>query len=248
MSNIFYRFELKYPVKKIILPSIEKDLLAMNFKRDEGESKEDYYYVSSIYFDTMLLSDHFDKSGGYLHRKKIRARTYDEPMDYSDKRPSIWLEIKEKYDMIVSKRRVAISPAEWDILMLSPFAAFDKIRQRLPEKERKILDEFMFLTAYERRYPHILIKYKRRAFELFSSGERVRITLDYDIGAKLGKSFSLNTTTNVSKNMAVVELKFKSTLPWQVKFILSKYGLKRDSYSKYSEGVNAVRAYYPISR
>lgn len=246
--NTFYRFELKYPIKKILLPSIERDLLNMGFKRDEGESKGGYYHVSSIYFDTVLLSDHFDKSGGYLHRKKIRARIYDEYINYDNEKPSIWLEIKEKYDMMISKRRVAISPAEWDLLISSPFTAFDKIGKRLPEKGKEVLDEFVFFTAYERRYPHILIKYKRRAFELFFAGERIRITLDYDIGAKVGKSFSSKPTTDVSRNMAVVELKFKGRLPWKLKFLLTKYGLKRDSYSKYSEGVNAVRTYYPISR
>ena len=248
MENHFFRFEFKYPIPLYLMPRVENDLINLGFERDSSNANK-RYYVSSIYFDTPVLSDYSDKSGGFLKRKKIRARIYENTLTMdAPNTPSVWLEIKEKYDMMIFKRRVLVTPNEWELLLKSPFYANKYISPRLSEAEEKILSEFIFWLAYERRKPYILIQYKRRAFQLKASKERIRVTLDYAIKAQKTHDFCPAPMNDVSQKQAVIEVKFGEKLPWQVKFILSKYALRRDSYSKYSKGIEAVRRYYPVHR
>ena len=105
------RFEFKYildPIQEQALRSavnrfMEPDPLAAR----RGGS----YPVTSLYFDTPQLADYYDKSGGYLMRKKLRARIYEPSL--RPETPEIWLEIKKKYDMSFEKSRVLISHEDW---------------------------------------------------------------------------------------------------------------------------------------
>ena len=150
--------------------------------------------------------------------------------------------------MMISKNRVCVTPREWENFLSSNQRGYRKISERLNAEDEKILTEFVFWTTYERRKPYVLIQYKRRAFHSFTGGERVRVTIDYDIRAQKGDKFLTNPSTDVSQHGAVIEVKFREKLPWQIKFLLSKYKLSRDSYSKYSKGVEAMRKFYPIYR
>ncbi|MBI1888706.1 MAG: polyphosphate polymerase domain-containing protein [Candidatus Spechtbacteria bacterium] len=248
MQNTFSRFEFKYPIQDHLISRIEDDLLLLGFKRDVKFSSGQYT-VSSVYFETPHLSDFFDKIGGILGRRKVRARIYGKEVNNTDRsRPSVSLEIKEKYDMMICKRRIWITPEEWETLLESPHAAYRKISSRRVGKERHVADDFIFLLASQQRKPFLLVQYERKAFELGASDNPIRITLDFDIFAKKTHLFSPHPNVAVSRKKAVMELKFKDRLPWQVKFLLTKYNLKRDAYSKYAASVDAVKKFYPISR
>lgn len=248
MQNTFFRFEFKYPIQDYLISRIEDDLLTLGFKKDVKFSPGQYT-VSSIYFETPQLSDFFDKIGGELQRRKVRARIYGKEISAQDRsRPSVSLEIKEKYDMMITKRRIWITPEEWDLLLDSPRAAYRKASSRISGKEQQILADFIFLLASQQRKPYILVQYERKAFEFEKSESPIRITLDFNISAEKGCAFSPNPGVDVNRKGAVMELKFKGQLPWQVKFLLQKYGLKRDAYSKYVASIDAVRKFYPLSR
>jgi len=249
MNNTFFRFEFKYPVPYSLIPSIESDLINMGFEKDSPSLANGFYYVSSIYFDTPTLSDYSDKVGGFLNRKKVRARIYAQELQQSDPdAPTIWLEIKEKHDMVINKRRVAITPAEWIGLLESHNYAYDKILSRLKNPEDSIFSEFIYLIASQARKPYVVVQYKRRALHYYSEKKPVRVTLDYDIRAEKNSSFCETPSENVSRDMAVIELKFTKTLPWPIKFVIEKYNLRRDAYSKYAHSVDTIRRLYPISR
>jgi len=249
MQNTFFRFEFKYPVPYSLIPSIESDFMNMGFEKDSPSLLDGFYYVSSIYFDTPTLSDYSDKAGGFLNRKKVRARIYgQEIQQINPDSPTIWLEIKEKHDMMIHKRRVAITPAEWAGLLESRNFAYDKILSRLKNPEDSIFSEFVYLIACETRKPYVVVQYKRRAMHYYSEKKPVRVTLDYDIRAEKNSSFCKTPSEDVSHDMAIIELKFKGALPWPVKFVIDKYNLRRDAYSKYAHSVDTVRRLYPISR
>lgn len=248
MQNTFFRFEFKYPIQESLIPRIEDDLLTLGFERDATAGQEKYY-VSSIYFDTPTLSDYFDKLGGFLERKKVRARIYGKVIEGKQPdSPSIWLEIKEKYDMMIYKRRVCITPNEWNLLLESPQSAHRMALSRLSGYEKSILKEFIFLLTYQNRKPYVLIQYERKALQHWGTERPIRITLDYNIFAEKNHCFTEYPSANVSNKRAIIELKFKERLPWRFKFLLSKYNLRRDAYSKYAHGVDAVKQFYPISR
>lgn len=248
MADTFLRFEFKYPIHNRLLPSIELDLLKIGFKRDEANNSHGgFYYVSSIYFDTPMLKDYHEKAAGLLKRKKVRIRSYSkELLGEEPDSNEIWLEIKEKHDMMISKKRILVSPHELNLILSSPHSAYRTINARLSPEERPFFSKFIFFIVSESRKPYILIQYKRRAFQYLSGKNRVRITLDYDIRAEKGRPFSSEPSTDVSKDSAIMELKFSEKLPAPIKFILEKYNLKRDVYSKYTNSVDAIRKFYPI--
>jgi hypothetical protein len=249
MQNSFFRFEFKYPIPDFFLERVEQDLLEIGFEQDDAYHTQDFYYVSSVYFDTPQLADYFDKQGGFLQRRKVRARIYNQEIDYSNPgTPSIWLEIKEKYDMMIWKKRVCVTPAEWDKLLTSSQFAYHDIMPRLNEKEKTIFSKFIFLLEYQGRKPYVLVQYRRKAFSYGTSKEPIRITLDYNIAAEKNSLFCKVPSVDVSRKTAIIELKFRETLPWKVQYLLKKYNLKRDAYSKYSNSVDAVRRYIPLSR
>lgn len=248
MQNTFFRFEFKYPVPYFLIPYIESDFMNMGLEKDSSVADRGFYYVSSIYFDTPALSDYFDKNGGFLNRKKVRARIYSPEIQWHDAdSPNIWLEIKEKHDMMIHKKRVAITPNEWLGLLESRNFIYDKILSRLKNPEDSIFSEFVYLTASQARRPYIVVQYKRRA--MYYPGKKpVRVTFDYDIRAEKNSLFCENPSEDVSREMAVIELKFTEALPWPIKFVIEKYNLRRDAYSKYAHSVDAVKRLYPASR
>lgn len=250
MTNTFFRFEFKYQIPAILIPSLENDLLAAHFVPDKANVKEhSFYYVSSIYFDTPTLSDYFDKAAGLLNRKKIRIRIHERSMPIEKQDDfKVWLEIKEKHDMMIWKRRVCITLAEFELFMSRSSLAYKKISERLSPLERANFSEFIFTVAYQNRRPYIVVQYKRRAFHYSSSKDHVRVTLDYNIRAGREDYFCANPSSDVSGNLAVMELKFKKELPASIKFIIHKYNLVRNAYSKYASSVDAVRRFYPINR
>ncbi|MBI2035464.1 MAG: polyphosphate polymerase domain-containing protein [Candidatus Liptonbacteria bacterium] len=246
MKNNFLRFEFKYLIPRFLLGDLKGDLAKLNFQEDSANNADGFYHVASVYFDTVTLSDYSDKIGGLLARKKLRARIYKKN-DGEGSAP-VWLEIKEKYDMMISKKRVALSLTEWQEFLQTPRLARQNLKSRLSESETKNLEEFMFWIDLENRRPYVLVEYKRSAWHLLSGKEKIRITLDYDIKAQKTKNLFADPTANVSQNNAVIEIKFSEKMPAQIGSLLAKYNLERVAYSKYAESVDSIRKFYPVPR
>ncbi len=245
MEN-FLRFEFKYLIPRFLIGELKSDLAKLNFQEDSANNSAGFYRVASVYFDTLTLSDYSDKIGGFLERKKLRARIYKK--NGGEDGSPVWLEIKEKYDMMTLKKRVPLSLPEWQEFSRAPRLAYQNIKPRLTEDASKAMEDFMFWTAYENRRPYVLVEYDRSAWHLYSGKEKIRVTLDYDIKAQKTRDLFADPTTIVSQNTAIMEIKFKERMPAQVKSLLSKYGLSRSAYSKYARSVDAIRTFYPIPR
>ncbi|MCA9343258.1 VTC domain-containing protein, partial [Candidatus Saccharibacteria bacterium] len=99
----FDRQEFKYLVPLSMVDHIIAQLDQI-MVRDKF-SKDDYYGVYSIYFDTHDWQAFYSKMDGNLHRKKLRLRSYSKNPEPNEK---IFAEIKEKNDREILKRRVAI--------------------------------------------------------------------------------------------------------------------------------------------
>jgi len=82
---------------------IEGDFLKSVGLRSDSYAPNGKYRVTSLYFDTYGNDDYYDKSAGILTRKKLRARIYGYDLD--DNVVNVFLEIKHKHDMFISKDR-----------------------------------------------------------------------------------------------------------------------------------------------
>lgn len=237
-KTTFYRFEFKYPIPRHMLGSLADDLLKIGCERDRPE-----YGVSSVYFESPTMVDYMDKLGGWLDRKKLRARIY-----HPDHDNLIWLEIKEKHDMMIWKRRVAITVHEWQLLNQSPHQAYEVIILRLNTKERRIFQSFMFFMHAQNRRPYVQIEYKRQAFMYYYAGGHVRITLDAELNAGHTTNFDKACTTKIDPTGAVVELKFTTHIPGPIARLLPHYHLIRSAYSKYADSIQELHRYIAISQ
>jgi len=244
MSSLFSRFEFKYLIPEALIPAIEGDLLAAGMKKDSAGNP---YTVTSLYFDTPYFSDYNDKSGGFLRRKKVRARIYGQSLNALAS-PGIWLELKEKYDMRIFKRRVAITREEWQkfpYLLQNP----RELLGRFGQPEQKIFSEFRFEMLRGTRIPSVIVSYNRKAISKIIAGQKIRMTLDYGLKAAR-PSLDLETrhSRKVMPGWGVLEVKYERFLPAYVNILIQKYSLQRDAYSKYARGLETIRRYSPLPK
>lgn len=235
-NNKFYRFEFKYQVPIYLFNKIKDEFERMGYKDGLMHDRE-FYYVTSLYFDTPQFSDFHDKAGGFIERKKIRARIYDGYL--SENTNKIWLEVKHKRDMRVFKERVEISQAELEQI----------INFKNPGRDEAVLNKILFHIFREQRRPVAFIRYKRKPYLFKIGGIEARFTLDYDIEACAGSHLGHNgSMTKIHPQSFVLEVKFDKFLPGWFDFIIKKYDLRRDTFSKYAYSIEHIRKFNPIPR
>ena len=228
----FKRYEFKYILDPIQKLKVRDFFESISLNPDPNSPKP--YTVTSLYFDSPFLGDYYEKAGGLLVRKKLRARIYGRNL--SDNVADINLEIKNKHDMFIIKKRTRISVDSW--------------RKFIEGDSSEIPEEFQYYLMGEGRLPTVIVRYTREAFEeQFSS--RVRVTLDYDIETIVGEDLTLEDGRDiipVSGPFTVLEVKFGGPLPWWFGVMLRKFNLRRTAYSKYSHGMDTLYKYMPLSR
>jgi len=237
------RFEFKYhlsPAKAIFA----RDYIAQFLKKDPEAEGKGVYTVTSLYFDTPHLSDYYEKGGGYLIRKKLRARIYGRGL--SNETPDIFLEVKKKYDMAFLKHRVRISREEWDALGRGEYAHI--LARERSVHARKDLEVFLFLLLSEGRTPQYFIRYIREPF-ISDGGAPVRITFDSQVEAAAHASLEAPIHCEpVSPNITVLEVKFTSSLPYWFTRLERDLELARDTFSKYANGIDATKRFSPLPK
>jgi hypothetical protein len=240
-----FRFEFKYVVDPLTARLVELDLLRFGMEKDpEVPAGQDDYIVSSLYFDSMLLGDYYDKAGGFLHRKKIRARMYD--LVFTDATSAVWFEIKEKHDMAIRKKRLKLTNDQWR--RISGGELIDSAKEGWNDAQKNVWNEIRWHTALEGRKPAVFVRYWRRPFvSRFVSD--IRITLDYNIEAcKSDDLLYDNGMMPLAERQVILEVKYSKALPYWWGEIVRKHNLMRSSFSKYASGIDAAHRYHALPR
>ncbi len=218
----FRRFEFKYVLSKNIADKIVPIFLQhMYYDPNLAKTKESFYTVNSLYYDSIGFGCYQEKVSGVSRRKKFRLRYYNN----FDPNNNIFLEIKRKYDAVVVKDRVEM-PQELahDILSGKSF----------PENKNKTLEEFLFAKNYNSMKPMIMVSYRRKPL-MGKNNEKLRVTFDYDI--ETWKTDWLDgkkeRKRKVTSDELILEIKFDNSLPIWVYDIIQKYKLQRVAFSKY---------------
>ena len=239
------RQEFKYLLSAFQAALIESALCRHGLLPDPFSSPG-AYAITSLYFDTPELSDYYDKLGGLARRRKLRARSYGENL-FHPATDAVWLENKEKDNMLISKSRVRISPESLRDFC-GPQGAFDlsAIYDRYKDNERFRRFAFFFLRGNYK--PHALVRYRRRAFEGVFRSE-FRVTLDRELEACRYNGFQgMILPTLVAPGKVVMEVKFIESLPWWFRTLLETFHLSRTAFSKYANSVDALHALSPLPR
>jgi hypothetical protein len=235
------RYEYKYivpnnllgPLRDYIIPFVELDKFV--------EKVQDHHYtVRSVYFDSPVFDFYFEKVEGIKNRKKVRLRGYDNngPDDI------VFLEIKRKYDIPIIKYRAPLIYRN----ALNIFKeqnlngyAIDKLSNMEGYQNSK---RFFYQVFSKNLRPVVLVVYEREPY-LSKFDKTVRITFDKNLRGEgypsVENLYDGDRLVSALHNKFIMEVKFNHSFPGWLNPAISKFGLKKQSASKYVMTMDAVK-------
>ena len=257
----FNRFELKYVLPERRARAFARGLEgyavsdAHSAPRSAGEVGPVWqvvgYPVRSVYWDSPELTFFWEKIDGEKYRRKLRLRTYADPAGGGE--PQVFVEIKQRIDRTVQKRRTRIPLARARALFPSgspgpgePGAPGAEVGPNgssptASELRDPVLAEALFLCRFHRLEPKMAVAYRREAW--FGAHEQdLRITFDrrlrYDPHAlDPGGRFERGTYV-LPPDQVVVEIKFNDEVPLWLVRLAQTCELELVRMSKYCSAVD----------
>ena len=225
------KYEFKYivPVSNLdelresILPFLELDPFAAAMPDHE-------YTVRSIYFDTINFDYYYEKLDGYKIRKKIRIRGYNKRIGDD----TVFMEIKRKLKENINKDREQLT--------------FEVMRRLMAGEGSKAYGEqtddhgvngagkFLFHVYRNNLKPVVLVIYEREAY-YDRSMTGVRVTIDKNLRSiaypELTDLYAEQRAIPALKGKFILEVKFYHHFPGWLRPITARFGLFKQSASKY---------------
>src|SRR4051812_33184891 len=157
------------------------------------------YSVTSLYYDTPHFKAYWDKLDGHRNRRKIRVRVYG-ASNITPQTPA-FLEIKQRIDMMMRKRRVLLPYVE-----AIDFSSYADLGVERAEKgkvsDRDALHEVYYLYYTVQLRPVCVVTYDRLAFEGQEYAPDLRITLDFNNRGRI-HDLDLTSTGNTSDKLVL---------------------------------------------
>lgn len=224
------RFEIKYRILPQLADEIAHHLVRYMQADEYGEGGSARYPVHSLYLDSPGYRLYRDTAEGAYSRFKLRARCYN----FAPVR-TFFLEVKARSGEAMTKTRAV--------------ANIEETREVLAGSGSDRLDPAWLNFSKERdnlrARPAAWITYDRAAYV---GGERglVRITFDSAIRVAL-------PTRDLSEparwyglpevdGLVVLEIKYSGSYPAWVAETVRRFGLHRNSMSKYKQGIDVLAA------
>lgn len=222
------RYEIKYVVEARRLPEIQQGLgefLTLDANADDSQG----YFNYSIYFDSPNYHFYTEKREGELVRIKPRIRLYRSALDAPPK--GMFLELKGRYDRIVTKRRAPIDRGFAEELLSSSPAEING-----HTVDTSALGEFFYLAHRFRLAPCVTVFYHRIAYHGAFYPD-VRVTFDREI--RCSRATGLDNPEHaflsaLPANLMVLELKYTNKVPRLLLKRIHSLGLQQTSFSKYA--------------
>lgn len=234
IQKIFKRVEQKYILTE------EQYLLLQDMIKDHF--KKDKYYESkiyNIYFDNDNNDSIITSIEKPKYKSKVRLRSYG-PAGNKD---YVYLEIKQKYNGVVYKRRINLTLEEYYRYWK------DNI---FPKKNKQIIKEIDYHIKYQKLHPFIFVAYDRLSYYA-KDDNNFRITFDTNLRSRTKNLLLKDTRENeyfFNEKKYIMEVKCLFSLPLWFTKELSKYKIYPRSFSKVGNiyikerGKNNVRKYF----
>lgn len=224
-TEVFNRYEHKYIVKRDIFKKVT-DVMDKHMEADPYNKGHKPYTIANLYYDTP--DDYLIRSSlqSPIYKEKLRLRAYGVPK--ADEK--VYLEIKKKFNGIVNKRRTAMSLGE-----AYAFAESGKAPKLKKYMNPQVMREMeYFLKIYDLK-PKLYLAYDRIAYFEKDNAD-LRISFDINIRSR---RFNLALEKGdygealLSEDNVLMEIKTSLAKPLWLVNMLTEYGLKRESFSKY---------------
>ncbi len=216
-----YHANFKRVEEKYLLSKKQGDLL---LKKIRSYIEKDEYYESTIcniYFDTpdhKLIINSLEKP---IYKDKIRLRSYNIPSLDDD----VFLEVKCKYDGVVSKRRIKLTLKEF----------YNYLESREVPKNHQIMKELDYLFRFYQLQPSYFIAYDRKSYRGIYDNE-LRITIDSNLRSRredLQLELGDAGKRYFSEDHYIMEIKTLNAMPLWLVQCLSELKIFPISFSKY---------------
>ena len=170
IQTVFNRVEKKY-----ILTRLQAEKLIKQISENIKAGEYPYSKICNIYFDTKnsdLIRKSIEKP---VYKEKIRLRSYGIP----NKNDKVFLEIKKKFDGIVTKRRIVLNLNEVYKYLENGI---------IPNANEQIFKELDYCFKKYNLEPSMYISYERYSYQGLED-ENFRITFDTNI---ISRDYDLN--------------------------------------------------------
>ena len=216
-----FRHEYKY-----LCDSTQNAVLKMRAKgllqEDKHTCGRGYYFIRSLYFDTLDNQCYRENEAGCDRRDKYRIRIYNADLG------KIVLEKKSKERQMTSKKSCVISKEICKKLMANQQV---QIPKDMPEVVKELLTE-MKLKGMR---PAVIVEYQR--FPYVEKNGNVRITFDENIASSSDiENFldeKITTRPILGKGQSVLEVKWDEFLPSYIREHMWMDNLQWSGFSKY---------------
>lgn len=224
MANFFRRVEKKYVINEKAYLNLQKAIKDKMIEDEYGKS-----IICNIYFDTDnydLISHSITKP---VFKDKLRLRSYNIPNEDS----KVFLEIKRKYDGVVSKRRIEMT--------LKEFYQYIKNEENDVEPNQ-IQREINYYFKYYSLKPKMFLSYERTAY-YDKDNKDFRITFDNNI---LARNYDLKLevgsygTHVIDENIYIMEVKTLGSMPRWFVDLLNELKIYPCGFSKYGEAYKGL--------
>lgn len=229
------RFEIKYLVPHA---AARRTIAALEpYTVPDAHSEGEWGYpVYSVYWDSPRLTLFWEKIEGLKYRRKLRFRRYGDA-------PDLFVEIKQRMDRTLQKRRARISEEEargW--FDSEPGAA------PLAVPEDPVVSEAVVLRHRYQLEPRMAISYSRRAFYGVYDSD-LRVTFDSRVQYRatdidIARRFDAGSYV-IDPRLLIMEIKYSERVPTWLCKLVSKEGFQMIRLSKYCTAVDKV--YYDNS-
>ena len=232
------RFERKYllpdriavAVRDALLPHLEVDS-----HTPPGSTRG--YAVYSLYLDTPALDFYRHTRQRAANRVKLRVRFYSH-----DPAGPAFVEIKEKANNQVFKRRFLTEKSFVEEMLRDPKC--EALQHAVGNGARgTALEEFCQRQQELGAAPKLFVTYDREAYNSVTE-PLVRVTFDRRISTMpCDKTAGLNMPrygSNVGGLNVLLEFKYAGDPPEWLTDVVTKFGLRRASFSKFAECMDAL--------
>ena len=218
MADFFRRVEKKYVINKNQYEILQKAMQDKMLEDEHGKST-----IYNVYYDTEqydLIKHSITKP---IFKDKVRIRSYNAPTQNS----KVYLEIKRKYDGVVSKRRIETS--------LDKF--YECFKSQKETAKGQVEKELTYYFKHYRLIPTMFLSYERNAYyEKENSDFRLTfdtniIARDYDLQMEKGNY----GTVILGKDNYVMEIKTLGAMPIWFVHLLNELNIYPAGFSKYGE-------------
>ncbi len=224
------RFEVKYLVPAALKVAVFKDVAVMTHYDEHAVGKRNVYSVRTLYFDSPYYVAYYEKMAGVLRRLKFRIRTYTETPEVK------FLEIKERFNNRILKRKVRLSSEAYSAIVCSRNPLLLNGIKKSP-----VMGEFFHYQMLLGLSPLLVIEYKRQPL-VGRTDRGLRITFDFDIAVSPAKDLEERRGTYrvLPNGFCVLEVKFNQYMPHWVHTLVGKFSLQDLAYSKFCLGLEEL--------